>query len=72
MNIGTSTAQVNKMGAQYYLNLQNYLNPSQQNLELASNISAKSATKLPKMFSPSSPSERILSLTPARMLAVST
>jgi len=44
MNIGTSTAQVNKMGAQYYLNLQNYLNPSQQNLELASNISAKSIT----------------------------
>jgi hypothetical protein len=42
MNIGTSPAQVNKMGAQYYLDLQNYLNPSQQNLELASNISAAS------------------------------
>jgi len=38
MNIGTSTAQVNKIGAQYYLDLQNYLNPSRQNLELASNI----------------------------------
>jgi hypothetical protein len=40
MNIGTSTSQVNKMGAQYYLDLQNYLNPSMQNLELASNIQA--------------------------------
>jgi len=40
-NIGTSVEQVNKQGAQYYLNLQNYLNPSIQNLELASNISAR-------------------------------
>uniref|UniRef100_A0A6C0I7W9 Uncharacterized protein n=1 Tax=viral metagenome TaxID=1070528 RepID=A0A6C0I7W9_9ZZZZ len=39
MNVGTSTAQVNKMGAQYYLDLANYLNPSKQNLELAQNIS---------------------------------
>jgi hypothetical protein len=44
MNIGTSPSKVNKMAAQYYLDLQNYLNPSQQNLELASNISAKSIT----------------------------
>jgi hypothetical protein len=40
MNTGTSTAEVNKIGAQYYLDLQNYLNPSRQNLELASNIQA--------------------------------
>lgn len=41
MNVGTSVDQVNKMGAQYYLDLQNYLNPSNQNLELASNISSQ-------------------------------
>jgi hypothetical protein len=41
MNTGTSTEQVNKIGAQYYLNLQNYLNPSIQNLELAQNISSQ-------------------------------
>ena len=41
MNTGTSTEQVNKIGAQYYLNLQNYLNPSIQNLEMAQNISSQ-------------------------------
>ena len=41
MNIGTSVEQVNKTGAQYYLNLQNYLNPSIDNLELAQNISSR-------------------------------
>lgn len=41
LNVGTSVEQVNKQGAQYYLNLQNYLNPNMQNLELASNISAR-------------------------------
>ena len=41
MNVGTSVDQVNKTGASYYLNLQNYLNPSLDNLELASNISAR-------------------------------
>ena len=38
MNVGTSVENVNKIGAEYYLNLQNYLNPSIQNLELAQNI----------------------------------
>jgi hypothetical protein len=42
MDIGTSVDNVNNIGAQYYLNLQNYLNPSIQNLELAQNISARS------------------------------
>ena len=41
MNIGTSVEDVNKTGAQYYLNLQNYLNPSIDNLELAQNISSR-------------------------------
>jgi hypothetical protein len=41
MNVGTSVEDVNKTGAQYYLNLQNYLNPSIDNLELAQNISAR-------------------------------
>ena len=40
MNTGTSVQNVNKIGATYYANLQNYLNPSIQNLELAQNISA--------------------------------
>ena len=42
MNVGTSVDSVNNIGTQYYLNLQNYLNPSIQNLELAQNISAHS------------------------------
>ena len=41
MNVGTSVEDVNKAGARYYLNLQNYLNPSIENLELAQNISAR-------------------------------
>jgi hypothetical protein len=41
MNVGTSVEDVNKTGARYYLNLQNYLNPSINNLELAQNISAR-------------------------------
>ena len=41
MNIGTSVEDVNKSGARYYLNLQNYLNPSIDNLELAQNISSR-------------------------------
>jgi len=41
MNSGTSVSDVNKAGARYYLNLQNYLNPSIDNLELAQNISAR-------------------------------
>jgi hypothetical protein len=41
MNIGTNPSEVNKIAAQYYLDLQNYLNPSKQNLELASNISSE-------------------------------
>jgi len=41
MNVGTSVEDVNKAGARYYLNLQNYLNPSLDNLELAQNISAR-------------------------------
>jgi len=41
MNVGTSVEDVNKAGARYYLNLQNYLNPSIDNLELAQNISAR-------------------------------
>ena len=41
MNVGTSTEDVNKTGAQYYINLQNYLNPSLDNLELAQNISSR-------------------------------
>ena len=42
MNIGTSVEDVNKTGARYYTNLQNYLNPSIDNLELAQNISSRS------------------------------
>jgi hypothetical protein len=41
MNVGTSSEDVNKSGARYYLNLQNYLNPSIDNLELAQNISSR-------------------------------
>jgi hypothetical protein len=41
MNIGTSVEDVNKTGARYYLNLQNYLNPTLDNLELAQNISSR-------------------------------
>ena len=41
MNIGTSVEDVNKTGAQYYMNLQNYLNPSLDNLELAQNVSSR-------------------------------
>jgi hypothetical protein len=41
MNIGTSVEDINKSGARYYLNLQNYLNPSIDNLELAQNISSR-------------------------------
>ena len=41
MNVGSSLEDVNKAGARYYLNLQNYLNPSIDNLELAQNISAR-------------------------------
>ena len=41
MNIGTSIEDINKSGARYYLNLQNYLNPSIDNLELAQNISSR-------------------------------
>lgn len=41
MNTGTSVEDVNKSGARYYLNLQNYLNPSIDNLELAQNISSR-------------------------------
>jgi len=41
MNVGTSVEDVNKTGAQYYMNLQTYLNPSIDNLELAQNISAR-------------------------------
>jgi hypothetical protein len=41
MNVGTSVDDINKTGARYYLNLQNYLNPSIDNLELAQNISAR-------------------------------
>ena len=41
MNVGTSVEDVNKSGARYYTNLQNYLNPSIDNLELAQNISAR-------------------------------
>lgn len=40
VNNGTSADQINKMGAQYYANLQNYLNPSMGNLQLAQNISS--------------------------------
>jgi len=42
MNTGTSVEDINKSGARYYLNLQNYLNPSIDNLELAQNISSRS------------------------------
>jgi len=41
MNTGSSVEDINKAGANYYLNLQNYLNPSIDNLELAQNISAR-------------------------------
>ena len=38
VNTGTSSDQINKMGANYYSTLQNYLNPSMQNLQLAQNV----------------------------------
>jgi hypothetical protein len=41
MNNGSSVEDINKIGARYYLNLQNYLNPSIDNLELAQNISSR-------------------------------
>ena len=41
MNVGTSVEDVNKTGARYYTNLQNYHNPSVDNLELAQNISSR-------------------------------
>ena len=41
MNVGTSVEDVNKTGARYYSNLQNYLNPSIDNLELAQNVSSR-------------------------------
>ena len=41
MNVGSSVEDINKAGARYYLNLQNYLNPSIDNLELAQNISSR-------------------------------
>jgi hypothetical protein len=41
MNVGTSVEDVNKTGARYYTNLQNYLNPSIDNLELAQNVSSR-------------------------------
>jgi hypothetical protein len=41
MNVGSSVEDANKAGARYYLNLQNYLSPSIDNLELAQNISAR-------------------------------
>jgi hypothetical protein len=41
MNVGTSVEDVNKTGARYYLNLQNYLSPSIDNLELAQNVSSR-------------------------------
>jgi len=41
MNVGSSVDDINKSGARYYLNLQNYLNPSIDNLELAQNISSR-------------------------------
>jgi hypothetical protein len=41
MNVGTSVEDVNKTGARYYTNLQNYLNPSVDNLELAQNVSSR-------------------------------
>ena len=40
VNAGTSADQINQYGAMYYANLQNYLNPSLANLQLAQNISA--------------------------------
>jgi hypothetical protein len=40
VNTGTNADQINRMGADYYSSLQNYLNPSMQNLELAQNIYA--------------------------------
>lgn len=41
MNVGTSVEDVNKTGARYYTNLQSYLNPSIDNLELAQNVSSR-------------------------------
>jgi hypothetical protein len=38
VNTGTSGDQINQMGANYYSTLQNYLNPSMQNLQLAQNV----------------------------------
>lgn len=47
VNSGTSPDQINRMGAEYYSNLQNYLNPSMSNLELAQNIYSGSITAGP-------------------------
>ena len=41
MNNGSSVDDINKTAARYYLNLQNYLNPTLDNLELAQNISSR-------------------------------
>lgn len=38
VNTGTSGDQINQMGANYYSTLQNYLNPSMQNLQLVQNV----------------------------------
>jgi hypothetical protein len=38
VNTGTNGDQINQMGANYYSTLQNYLNPSMQNLQLAQNV----------------------------------
>lgn len=40
-NVGTSVDDVNQQGSMYYTNLQNFLAPGRQNLELASNISSR-------------------------------
>jgi len=40
VNTGSNVDDINKLGAQYYSNLQNYLNPSMSNLQLAQNISS--------------------------------
>jgi hypothetical protein len=42
MGVGTNLNTVNSMAAQYYAILENYLSPTQLNLELAQNISSKS------------------------------
>jgi hypothetical protein len=41
MNVGSSPDNATKLGAMYYNNIQNYLSPSIDNLELAQNISSR-------------------------------